>query len=205
MTFYEDRVLPRMIDLMLGNAKMGKLRERALEGISGRVLEVGFGSGTNLPYYPSSVTELLAIDPAVAARRLATKRLGATKLPVEFIGLDGQHVPLEDNSVDNVASTWTLCTIPDMGLALSEIRRVLRPGGELFFLEHGHSTSPAVAARQARFEPLQKKIAGGCHLTRDHRTMIELAGLEITQLSTFQIAGPKITGFMYAGRARKAA
>jgi len=203
VSFYEDRVLPRVIDLMLGSAAMGKLRRRALEGLSGTVLEVGFGSGTNVPHYPPEVDRVLAIDPATGARRLAAKRLAASKVPVEFIGLDGASIPLDDVSVDNVLSTWTLCTIPDVDAALSEIRRVLKPGGRLYFLEHGISDDAKVARRQHRFDPIQQRIAGGCHLNRDHGQLIRAAGLEIEQLANFTIAGPKTTGYMYAGTARR--
>lgn len=203
MSFYEDRILPRVIDLMLGSAAMGKLRQRALEGLSGTVLEVGFGSGTNVPYYPPEVDRVLAIDPATGARRLAAKRLASSTVPVEFIGLDGAAIPLGDESVDNVLTTWTLCTIPDVDAALAEIRRVLKPGGRLFFLEHGISDDPKVAKRQHRFDPIQQRIAGGCHLNRDHGQLIRDSGLQIERLANFSIAGPKSTGYMYAGTARR--
>jgi len=201
MGFYENQVLPRLIDVVLGNKAMGKLRRRALEGISGTVLEVGFGSGTNLEHYPAEVDKVLAVDPAVAGRKLARKRLAATRLPVEFIGLDGQALPLADDSVDNVASTWTLCTIPDVDAALGEIRRVLKPGGHLYFLEHGLSDEPKVARIQHRLDGLQQKLCGGCHLDRNHTALIEAAGFEIDKLANFQIAGPKASGYMYAGTA----
>ena len=201
MGWYEDRVLPRVIDLALGNHKLGAIRARALAGIDGTVLEIGFGSGTNLAHYPDGVTKILAVDPAVGARKLAAKRLAATEIPVEFIGLDGQALPLEDASVDNVASTWTLCTIPDVGAALAEVRRVLKPGGRLYFLEHGLSDDPKVARHQHRFDPIEQRIAGGCHVNRDHRSLIEASGLQIEQLDNFVIAGPKVLSYMYAGRA----
>lgn len=203
MGFYEDQVLPRAIDVMLGNKEMGKLRRRALEGVSGTVLEIGFGSGTNLEYYPRDVERLLAVDPAMVGRKLARKRLAAARLPVEFVGLDGQSLPIGDESVDNVVSTWTLCTIPDVDAALAEIHRVLRPGGRLFFLEHGLSDDPKVARRQHRFDRLQQRIAGGCHLDRRHDELIRAAGFEIDRFATFMIAGPKPMSFMYAGTARK--
>lgn len=203
MGFYEDQFLPRVIDKLLGNAKMGQLRSRALDGVSGTVLEVGFGSGTNLGYYPKGVDQVLAVDPATVGRKLARRRLAASRIPVEFIGLDGQSLPLGDESVDNVVSTWTLCTIPDLGVALAEMRRVLRPGGRLYFLEHGLSDDPKVARRQQRLDPLQQRIAGGCHLNRRHDELIASAGFEIERCSTFAIAGPKSMSFMYAGSARK--
>lgn len=201
MGFYEERVLPRAIDLMLGNKQMGKLRSRALEGISGTVLEVGFGSGTNLDYYPIEVNKVLAVEPSLEARSLARARLARTTIPVEFVGLSGESLDLATASVDNAVSTWTLCTIPDVAAALREIARVLRPGGRLYFLEHGLSDDHKVARRQHRFEPIQKRIAGGCHLTRDHRLLLGSAGFDIERVDTFQIAGPKITGYMYAGTA----
>ncbi|MFN8052159.1 MAG: class I SAM-dependent methyltransferase [Acidimicrobiales bacterium] len=203
MGFYEEQVLPRAIDLMLGNAAMGKLRARALEGVSGEVLEVGFGSGTNLEHYPAEVTKVLAVDPATVGRKLARKRLAAARVPVEFVGLDGQTLPLPDESVDNAVSTWTLCTIPDVAAALAEIRRVLRPGGRLYFLEHGLSDDPRIARRQHRLDGLQQRIAGGCHLDRRHDDLIRDAGFDLDHVATFTIAGPKVSGFMYAGSAAR--
>src|SRR4051812_1730011 len=142
MGFYEDQVLPRLIDKALGGKGFGRLRARAMKGLEGEVLEVGFGSGTNLPHYPAGVTKVLAIDPATVGRKLAAGRVAASPMPVEFIGLDGEHLPLDDASVDHALSTWTLCTIPDAGQALAELQRVLRPGGTLHFLEHGRSPDP---------------------------------------------------------------
>lgn len=203
MGFYEDQVLPRVIDVMLGNAAMGKLRRRAMEGLSGSVVEIGFGSGTNVPYYPPEVERVLAVDPATTGRKMAAKRLAASTVPVEFIGLTGESLPLEDASVDNVLSTWTLCTIPGIDTALGEIRRVLKPGGHLYFLEHGLAEDPKVAARQQRFDRLQGRIAGGCHLNRDHTALIGASGLEVDRVANFFITGPKPLSYMYAGTAVK--
>ena len=203
MGFYEDQVLPRVIDKLLGNREMGKLRARALEGVSGTVLEIGFGSGTNLEHYPREVDRVLAVDPATVGRKLARKRLATARVPVEFIGLDGQSLPLDDESVDNAVSTWTLCTIPDVAAALAEVRRVLKPGGRLYFLGHGLSDDPKVARRQHRFDPWQQRVAGGCHLDRRHDDLIRAAGFELDRFSTFAIAGPKSMSFMYAGTAAR--
>lgn len=203
MGFYENQVLPRVIDVLLGNKEMGKLRRRALEGISGTVVEIGFGSGTNVPYYPPEIDRVLAVDPATVGRKLAAKRLAAADTPVEFIGLDGQSLPLQDASIDNALSTWTLCTIPDVGAALGEIHRVLKPGGRLYFLEHGVSDDPVVARRQHRFDPVQQRVAGGCHVNRDHSALIRSAGFELERVANFSIAGPKIMSYMYAGAAVK--
>lgn len=201
MGFYDEQVLPRAIDVMLGNKEMGRLRRRAMEGMSGTVVEVGFGSGTNVAHYPAGVDRVLAVDPSGTGRKLAAKRLARSPVPVEFIGLDGQSLPLEDASVDNALSTWTLCTIPDEPRALAEIARVLRPGGRLYFLEHGLSDDAAVAARQHRWNGMQRRIAGGCNLDRDHGAIIEASPLRLDTLATFNIAGPKVLSCMYAGTA----
>ncbi|HEY1740522.1 MAG TPA: methyltransferase domain-containing protein [Acidimicrobiia bacterium] len=201
MGFYENQVLPRAIDLLLGNKEMGKLRRRALEGVTGAVVEIGFGSGTNLPYYPDDVKRVYAVDPAVVGRKLAAKRVAASPIVVDYVGLDGASIPLEDASVDTAVSTWTLCTVPDVEAALHELRRVVRPGGKLVFLEHGLADDAKVARRQHRWNPIQKRVAGGCNVDRDHEALIAAAGFDIAQLSKFWISGPKVMSFMYAGAA----
>lgn len=203
MGVYEDQVLPRIIDVLLGNKKIGRLRRRALAGLSGIVVEVGFGSGANVPYYPAAVERVFAVDPALVGRKLAEKRLAASSVPVEFVGLDGAAIPLDDASVDNALSTWTLCTIPDVDVALQEVRRVLRPDGHFVFLEHGLSDNPKVARRQHRYNRMQQRVAGGCHLDRDPTRLVAASGLKIEHIETFAIAGPKIMSYMYAGTARK--
>ncbi len=201
MGWYDDRVLPRVLDMLLGNEKMGPLRSRAMEGMSGTVVELGFGGGTNVPYYPDGVEKVFAIEPSGGARKLASKRLAESKVPVEFVGLDGASLPLEDSSVDHALSTWTLCTIPDLSSALDEVARVLKPGGRLYFLEHGISDDAAVVARQHRFDGLQQRIGGGCHLTRDYRAAIHASPLRLERVTNFQITGPKTMSYMYAGTA----
>ena len=199
MSFYERQVLPRVIDLLLGNEKMQQVRAPSLRGLSGTVVELGFGSGPNVPLYPAEVDRVLAVDPSEVAVKLATKRLSASSVPIELIGLDSSRLPLDDNSADCVLSTWTLCTIPDVETALEESRRVLKPGGRLFFLEHGLSDDADLAQRQKRFNPIQMKIAGGCQLTRDIGALVRDAGFEMDRYKTFQIAGPKVMSFMYSG------
>src|ERR1700729_4094846 len=147
MGFYEDQVLPRFIDVMLGKG-MEDVRARVAAGLSGDVLELGFGSGRNLPHAPASVTRLLAVEPAAASRTLAAQRVAEAPFPVDWIGLDGQDLPLKSESVDHVLVTWTLCTIPDVERALRESHRVLRPGGTLHFVEHGRSPRAPVAKWQ---------------------------------------------------------
>ena len=142
MGLYGDHVLPRVIDLMLRRRDFEEVRERTAAGLSGEVLEVGFGSGLNLPHYPPEVTRILAVDPALVGRKLAAARLAACLVPVEFVGLDGETLPVDDASVDHVLCTWTLCSIPDAGRALGEIKRVLKPGGTFHFVEHGRSPDP---------------------------------------------------------------
>ncbi len=203
MGFYEDQVLPRVIDKLLGNEAMAEVRRPSLVGLHGEVLEVGFGSGPNVALYPDEVTKVFAVDPAVVGRRFAAARVAASPIPIEYVGLDGASLPLGDATVDCVLSTWTLCTIPDVGAALAEMRRVLRPGGELFFLEHGLSEDPQVARRQHRFNPVQKKIAGGCHLDRPIDDLIIDAGFEMDRFARFSMAGLKMMSAMYSGVAVK--
>ena len=206
MGFYEDQVLPRVIDVMLGSKRMGKLRRRALEGLRGTVVEIGFGSGTNVPYYPSEIERVYAVDPAMVGRKLAAKRLAASSVPVEFIGLDGTALPLDDASVDNALSTWTLCTIPDVDAALQELRRVVRPGGQFVFLEHGLSSDPKIARRQHRFNGIQQRVAGGCNLNRPIDRLVREAGFEISVMKNDWIKGPKVLkawSYLYKGVAIK--
>jgi len=202
MGFYNDQVLPRFTDVALGKP-MEATRARVVGDLNGEVLEIGFGSGRNLPHVPASVTRFLAVEPAMVGRKLAAKRIAATHVPVEFIGLDGQDVPLPDESVDHVLVTWTLCTIPDVDRALGEARRVLRPGGTLHFIEHGRSRRASVARWQDRLTPVWGKLFGGCHLNRPIDEIIAAAGLTIDQLDTYTMGGPELVGFAYEGTASK--
>jgi ubiquinone/menaquinone biosynthesis C-methylase UbiE len=203
MGFYEAHVLPRLVDIALSGREFAKLRRRVAADLDGEVLEVGFGSGRNVPYYPSAVTRVLAVDPATVGRKLAAKRVAAADVPVEYVGLEGESLPLDDGSVDHVLTTWTLCTIPDVRAALLEIRRVLRPGGALHFVEHGRSPDPKVARRQDRLTPLQKRLAGGCHLNRTIDTLVADSGLQVQRLDNYYVKGPKFFGYMYEGVATR--
>jgi len=202
MGFYEDRLLPRMIDFALGTPAHQKVRARVAAGLEGVTVEVGFGSGLNVPWYPGAVKSVWAVDPAMRGRELAADRLAASSTPVEFAGLDGQKLVFEDDSADSVLSTWTLCTIPDGELALSELRRVLKPSGRLHFVEHGLSPDPGVAKWQRRLDPLQTRIAGGCHLKRAIAEMIERCGFELEKLDTYHMKGPRPMTYTYEGVAR---
>jgi len=201
--FYVDRILPRCTNLLLGGREFTKIRSRVASGLKGDVLEVGFGSGLNVPHYPTAVDRVLAVDPAVVGRQLAAGRVTASAVPVEYVGLDGASLSVDATTIDSVLVTWTLCTIPEVGAALEEMYRVLRPGGQLHFVEHGLSPELGVAKWQHRLTPLQRKVAGGCHLNRPIDQLIQRAGFTMTQLVTYQLGGPKPMGYMYEGRATK--
>ncbi len=201
MGIYQDRVLPRITNAVMNRRDLLPIRDRVCAGLDGEVLEIGFGSGLNVPHYPPAVTRVRAVDPATLGRRLAAGRVAAGAVPVEYIGLDGQALPLEPASVDHVVSTWTLCTIPDVERALGEVRRVLRPGGSLHFVEHGLSPDARVARWQDRLTPLQRRLAGGCHLNRPIDRLLADSGLELTGLETYYLEGPKSMGYTFEGRA----
>lgn len=203
MGFYSERVLPRLTDKVLSTHEFSLIRDRVAASLAGEVLEVGFGSGLNVPHYPPAVTKVLAVDPAIVGRKLAAARVAACAVPVEFAGLDGQALTLPPDSIDHVLTTWTLCTIPDAAGALKEISRVLRPGGTFHFVEHGLSPDPAVARWQDRLTPIQRRIAGGCHLNRPIDRLIADSGLELGPVRTYYIAGPRAFGYLFEGTAAK--
>ncbi len=189
MGFYEQRVLPRIINVACGTKTAEPLRRRVCEGLTGDVGEIGFGSGLNVPFYPAAITRVVAVEPADAAWRLAGKRLMASSVPVQRAGLDGQSLPFEDDSYDAALSTWTLCTIPDVAAALREVRRVLKPGGRLHFLDHGLAPDERVRRWQRRLDPLEQRFVGGCHLTRPIVDLVTTAGFVIEQLDVFYEKG----------------
>lgn len=199
MGFYEYQILPRAIDWGMSGERFSKLRRQFLKDVSGRVLEVGFGSGLNLPHYSETVTHLYALDPSQLGRRLAGKRIQRAPFPVEFVELKKNRFNLADHSVDAVVSTWTLCTIPDPVFALNQIRRVLKPGGCYFFLEHGLSPEPRVARLQNLWNPIQKCLAGGCHVNRKIDRLILEGGFNVLEMKQFYMEGPKIFTYLYAG------
>jgi ubiquinone/menaquinone biosynthesis C-methylase UbiE len=206
MPFWTDQVVPRFTDKMHGSSAVMKLRLGADDSLAGDVVEIGFGSGLNVPLYPAEVTRVYAVDPSQVGRKLSQDRVDASPVPVDFVGLVGAQLPLDDASVDAALSTFTLCTIPDVTRALSEVLRVLRPGGTFHFLEHGLCPDPAVARNQRRFNGMQQRLAGGCHLDRPIDALVREAGFEITELAHDQMPGPKFMlpwGYLYEGVARR--
>jgi ubiquinone/menaquinone biosynthesis C-methylase UbiE len=178
------------------------VRARVCERLRGAVVEVGFGTGLNAPWYPSEVTKVVAIEQSRVCMRIAEPRIAETSVPVEYGGLTGERLDLPSAAFDAVLSTWTLCTIPNLDAALAEMRRVLKPGGSLHVVEHGHAPDENVVRWQERLEPFNKRLGGGCHLTRHISEDIERAGFEIDKLDTYYFKGePKPMGYTYEGRA----
>ncbi len=201
MRWWTERVLPHLINACCGLSDVDKLRRPVCEGLHGDVLEVGFGSGLNVPHYPSAVRTVTAVEPSDVAWRLAAERVAASPVEIHRGGLDGQRLDAPDASFDCVLSTFTMCTIPDLPAALAEMRRVLRPGGTLHFVEHGLAPDPGVRRWQHRIEPFQERLAGGCHLDRPIGELVAAAGFCPDRLDRFYGAGPKPFGYFYLGRA----
>jgi ubiquinone/menaquinone biosynthesis C-methylase UbiE len=205
MGFYGDQILPRVVDLAMRGGEYARVRARVLAGLAGEVIEIGFGSGLNIPFYPPTVSRIRAVDPATVGRKLAAKRAAAVAVPIEYIGTDAQALPAGDASADNVLSTWTLCSIPDASRALAEIHRVLRPGGALHFVEHGLAPDPKVARLQHRLTPIQRRAVGGCHLDRPIAQLLAGSQLEVVRMDTYYMSGPRAFGHTFEGVATKPA
>lgn len=204
MSLYSHHVFPHLLDWIMSQPAFMAAREELLATVQGNVLEIGFGTGLNLAYYPEKVATLTSVDVNPGVHRLAEKRLAKSRLPVTFELVSGEHLPMPDNSYDAVVSTWTLCSIPDVLGALNEIRRVLKPEGKFYFVEHGLSPDPSIAKWQHRLTPLQKVIADGCHLDRDTLKLVEQAGLNTLSYRQFEAAGlPAVGAFMTLGVAGK--
>lgn len=199
MGIYRERILPHLVDKACGSAELARWRGRVTEGLAGTIVEIGFGSGLNVPVYPAEVTEVFAVEPALVARQMAEKRVAASHARIVHVGLDGQSLPLDDQSCDGALSTFTLCTIPDPAAALAELRRVLRPGGRFHFLEHGLAPDVGVATWQRRIEPVQRRLADGCHLTRDPVALVADAGFTVERHESRYAAGPKPWTWMTEG------
>jgi ubiquinone/menaquinone biosynthesis C-methylase UbiE len=199
MSFYNDHILPHVINLAMRNRELTAYRERVLSQAHGRVLEIGIGSGLNLPLYGSRVEAILGLDPAARLIAMAQDAANRSKIPVTLITGSAQAIPIDRGSIDTLVTTWTLCSIPDVGAALQDMRRVLKPGGQLLFVEHGSAPEENVRKWQNRLTPLWKRIGGGCHLNRPIRTLIEDARFRILRLDTGYAKGPRPMTYFYEG------
>jgi SAM-dependent methyltransferase len=191
MGLYRRYLAPRVVDMVCSPPALGAWRARAVEGLAGHVIEIGFGTGRNLPHYPSDVTRITAVEPSPIMRERAQRRIATQGIPVEFGGLDGQDLALPDSAFDAGVVTFSLCTIPDPRRALHELRRVIRPGGELRILEHGLSPDASVARWQHRLDGFEQRIADGCHLTRDPAALVSSAGWTVVGCYQRYAPGPK--------------
>jgi len=203
MSFYEEHILPHVIELACGASSIRRQREKVVPAAEGQVLEIGMGAGPNLAFYdPAKVSHVFGLEPSIGMRRKAAKALAASPVEVELIDLPGEEIPLDDDSVDTVVLTYTLCTIPGAVEALKGMRRVLKPGGKLLFCEHGKAPDESVLKWQRRIEPFWKPIGGGCHLMRDIPDLIRQGGFNIEEMETGYLPGsPKWADFNYWGSA----
>lgn len=202
MGFYNRHILPRLLDCACGVGPIEKQRAKVVPLARGEVVEVGIGSGLNLPFYDAArVDAVTGIDPDAALWRRAAGRVAACGFPVRRLGLSGEAIPLPDSSADTVVVTYALCTIPDPVGALREMGRVLRPGGRILFTEHGRAPDAATARWQARIDPLWRRVAGGCHTGRDTPALLREAGLAIDWMEQMFIPGPKVLSYNYWGAA----
>ncbi len=204
MSFYQRHVVPRLVHLAMRQDALLPFRRRVVGAAEGRVLEVGLGSGLNLPLYGSGVRSVIGLEPSPELLRIARERAASAPVPVELLEASAEALPLDDASVDTVVTTWTLCTILDAGRALAEMRRVLKPGGALLFVEHGRAPEPGVARWQDRLDPLWMRVAGGCHLNRKMDDLIAGSGFRLDALTNTRLPGPRTHTFLYEGRARPA-
>jgi ubiquinone/menaquinone biosynthesis C-methylase UbiE len=205
MGFYDNWVVPRILNMAMGMSFVTDERKKALAGVTGAVLEVGFGSGHNLPWYPDTVRSVVAVDPSTEGAKLARKRIAAARFPVEYIPLAGEQIAAPDASFDSVVSTFTLCSIPDPVAALEQMRRVLKPDGKLFLVEHGRSAEPKVQRWQDRMNGFQRAVCGGCNMNRDIERLVREAGFAFEQIDKYYVKGqPKLTAFLTRGVARRA-
>ena len=203
MRFYQELILPRLVHASMRQGTFEPYRRRLTANTEGRVLEIGIGSGLNLPFYAESTTQLIGLDPSRSLLSIAGDATGSAPFPVRLLEGSAEEIPLEAGSVDTVVTAWTLCSVPDVARALAEIRRVLTPSGCLLFVEHGLSPDARVRRWQDRLTPLWKRVAGGCHLNRPIAQLIEDSGLRLEQLDTGYMKGPRPMTFMFEGRASR--
>lgn len=204
MNFYGRYLLPRLIDLTMRNPEATRYRKKLIPAAQGRVLELGAGSGLNLPFYGARVSQLLALDPSEELLAMARNKRAPAGFPVEYLPRSAEEVPLESHSIDTVVTTWTLCSVLDAPRALREARRVLKPGGALIFVEHGLAPDPHVQRWQRRINPMWRPMAGGCNLDRRIDQLIRDAGFEIPDLANEYLKGPRPFTYTYYGHARPA-
>jgi ubiquinone/menaquinone biosynthesis C-methylase UbiE len=202
MGFYQDQIVPVLINLAMHRRDLAAYRSRVIPAADGRVLEIGIGSGFNLPFYSRNVERLIGLDPSAKLLSMVRRNLRPDAPSVELIEGSAEAIPIGNDSVDTVVTTWTLCSIPDVGSALREMHRVLRPTGRLLFVEHGRAPEPNVVWWQDHLTPAWKRIGGGCHLNRAIQMLIEDAGFQFDRVETGYMRGPRPLTFMYEGSAR---
>jgi len=201
MGFYQNWILPPIIDLAMRNKHLVPYRQRIAGAAEGRVLEIGIGSGLNLPFYAPGVTQVFGLDPSPQLLARSRRKADRMQNRLQLLAGSAEHIPLADRSIDTIVSTCTACSISDVATALGEMRRVLKPGGRLLFVEHGRAPEPGVARWQDSLTPLWRRVAGGCHLNRDVGALIRNAGFRIDRLETGYIPGPRVMTFLYEGAA----
>jgi ubiquinone/menaquinone biosynthesis C-methylase UbiE len=204
MNLYSRYLFPRLMDWIMADENLSRYRRQLLAEVSGEILEIGFGTGLNLPHYPPPVQKLTAIDVNAGMNALAKKRLATSPIVVDYRVLNGEKLPIADHTFDSVVSTWTLCSIANLAPALQEVHRVLKPGGRFFFIEHGLSYEPQVQVWQHRITPIQRVIADGCHLDRDIPALVQATFPTLTFTQFYADNLPKISGYFYQGVALKA-
>jgi len=204
VSIYDRWILPRLTHFVMRSQMLADYRARAVAAASGDVLEIGMGSGLNLPFYGQKVRRVIGVEPSAPLVRIAEEGARRVSVPIDFLLISAEELPLPDSSVDTAVTTWSLCTIPDPVKALREVRRVLRNSGQLIFVEHGLAPEPGVATWQNRLTPLWCRCAGGCHLNRPIADLVREAGFVITNLQTGYMSRPKFASFMYEGTARSA-
>ena len=203
MGFYSNLVIPYCIDLAMSGSDLEQYRRELLQNVAGEILELGFGTGLNLPHYPSSVERITTVDPNPGMQRLARSRIEQSSITVDYKILDGESLPMKDASFDAVVCTWTLCSIPAAERAVAEVHRLLKPGGKFYFIEHGLSREPKIEAWQNRLTPIQKIIADGCHLNRRIDALVAEQFSNVTIEQFYAPKLPKVIGYMYRGIATR--
>ncbi len=201
MGLYANVILPRLINLVMRNKDLSKERAKIIPAATGTVLEIGVGSGLNLPFYGPGVTQLHGVDPSAALLKMARRHADRLPFPVQFLEQSAEHLPFPDESMDSVVATWVLCSIPDPATALREMKRVLKPGGRLIFTEHGRSPDASVVRWQDRLNPVWRRFSGGCNLNRKTDELIRGAGFELVELRNCYLPGPRPMTYTYQGSA----